>query len=134
MSTEYTWQVTALKTAKEPIDGTVVTASGYVYGETDDGHNTTVRFSCSLSLPKDTDPVALEEFKAGFIPYNSLSKDTIVSWIKQELGPHGVQRILDKLDAKLAAFTNPLGGVSNASAGLPWGDPTVTTVIHQGKD
>ncbi len=122
MTINHIWRIIELGVTESPIEGAVHTVSGYVYGEDKNGHNTTERFSCTLALPKETDPAELAAFESQFKPYSSLSEDEIISWAKQAMGPLAVEDLLSCLHKKISDIANPPQIPAGGSPGLPWGD------------
>jgi hypothetical protein len=106
--TNYTWLVNTLWT--QTIDGEqnyVVIASYDVTGV--DGNYTaslgnTAQFSTSSVSP--------------FIPYEDLTNDIVVGWIKQELGENGIISIEACIQGQIDSQKNP--PVSPQVTPLPW--------------
>ena len=53
---------------------------------------------------------------SSFTPFNQLTQDQVIGWIKESLGQSGVDAIIAKLDAEINAKINP----SIANPALPW--------------
>lgn len=121
MTTSFTWQVTALSTTNEPFDSVVASVSGYLYGETDDGHNTTVPFSQELTKPMSSD---LDEF----IPYTDLTKEKVILWVLSCMSESTEKALKNKLETKLQDFVAP---PVSQNPGLPWGVDVKTVIKVQ---
>ena len=106
--TNFTWLVTTLWT--QTIDGEqnyVVIASYDVTG-VDDAYTSslsnTAQFSTASVSP--------------FIPYEDLTNDIVVDWIKQELGENGIISIEACIQGQINSQINP--PVSPQVTPLPW--------------
>lgn len=107
MANTYYWYVQSLECYPESggqqnvifkiywqLDGTDGPNSGTIYGDV----NTT--------------------YTAGgpFTPYNQLTQDQVIGWVKEALGPEGIAEAQANVDAQIAAAANP----PVVSPPLPW--------------
>ena len=106
--TQFTWLVTTLWT--QTIDGEqnyVVIASYDVTGV--DG-----AYTSSLSNTAQFSTASVSPF----IPYEDLTNDIVVDWIKQELGENGIISIEECIQGQINSQINP--PVSPQVTPLPW--------------
>lgn len=107
METIYKWEVTSLYTVDTPEQGFVVNVSYKVSG-TDGTYSS--EMSSIMSFP----------FTEGqtVIPFDSLTEDLVIGWIKSELEENGVLSITSTIDGQINSQNNP--PVSPKIAPLPW--------------
>ena len=107
--TNYTWVVTALYT--QTIEGKqdyVVIANYDVTGT--DG-------TYSASLTSNTAQFSTEQVET-FIPYEDLTNDIVVNWIKETLGENGIISIEACIQGQIDSQINPPQSPQNTP--LPW--------------
>jgi hypothetical protein len=87
-------------------DGLVITAHWQLTAE---GLGKTAQLIGSLTLPaKDpTDP--------SFIPFDELTEDVVIGWVKAQLGEEQVTELKASAESQLAALISPA-----TVTGLPW--------------
>jgi len=54
--------------------------------------------------------------KSNFVPYQDISEDLAIEWVKQSLGPDGVNEVLRSIDYQLEISNPPLPWASNKFA------------------
>ena len=112
--TTYTWAVTALYT--ETIDGqqNYVVISNYgvlgVEGTYSASVSNIARFSTESVTP--------------FVPYENLTNDTVIGWIKTDLGVDGVANLEACIQGQINSQINP--PVVPVNTPLPWSTVPVT--------
>jgi hypothetical protein len=110
--TNYTWAVTALYT--ETIDGKedyVVTALYETIG-VDGEYSASLSNSAQFSTADVTD----------FIPYEDLTEEIVITWIKETLGENGIISIEACIQGQIDSQINPPQVPVNTP--LPWETPT----------
>lgn len=107
----YNWKITSLYTKPVGDEQDYVVVANYKVTGTDGEYeyslNNTSRFSTEKTTP--------------FIPYADLTNDTVVSWIKQELGENGIISIEKCIEGSINAKKNP--PVVPQNTPLPWVTP-----------
>jgi hypothetical protein len=53
-----------------------------------------------------------------FIPYNQLTQDTVLGWIKSQLGEQGIANFKANVQGQIDSLINP--PISPQNAPLPW--------------
>lgn len=106
----YVWTVNALYTIQQPQPDYVVCALWTLTGS-DETHNANMQSSTQFSV-KPTDP--------DFVPYEELTQDIVVAWIKTSLGTEGIATYENNIAAQLASFSNPQATPQKTP--LPWGN------------
>ena len=106
--TTYNWTITNLytKTVDELQDYVVNTAFNV---EGIDGEFSAIVNGTQMFTVKEG---------AGFIPYSELTQDTVVEWIKEELGETGLFSITSYIDQQIELEKNP--PVVPENTPLPW--------------
>ena len=102
MATTFTWKISQLE--REVSDGYVYTAH-YVIDASDSSYNAGAYGSIGLERPETE-----------LIPFDSLSEDLVVGWVKEKLTPEKVAEIEAALQAQLDEKHAP-----TKIAGLPTG-------------
>lgn len=100
MATVYSWKIANLE--RETEDGFVFTAH-YTINAEDGTYSAGAYGSIGLERP-DT-----------LIPFDSLTEEMVVDWVKEKLGEEQVQAIADALQAQLDEKHAP-----TKAAGVPW--------------
>jgi hypothetical protein len=106
--TTYNWTINNLYT--KTVDGLqdyVVTAMYNVTG-VDGEFSSSLSNSASFSVKEGQD----------FIPYSELTNETVVEWIKEELGENGILSITACIDGQIESQKNP--PVVPQNTPLPW--------------
>ena len=106
MSTTFAWNVANLE--REVNDGYVYTVH-YTVTAQDDTYSAGVYGSVGLERHND------------LIPYNSLTEETVVGWVKKHFGSEKVQEIEDALQAQLDEQRTP-----TKISGIPWNTQPTT--------
>jgi len=101
MSTEFTWSVSQLE--RETSDGYVYTIH-YQIDASDDSYSTGAYGSLGFERPE-----------CDLIPYDSLTPEICVGWVKDQLGEEKVAEIEAALQAQLDEKHAPTKAV-----GIPW--------------
>ena len=60
----------------------------------------------------------VNQAEAGFIPYADLTEDTVIGWIKNQLGVNGVENLEASLAGQIETEKNPPPTPENTP--LPW--------------
>jgi hypothetical protein len=106
--TTYNWTITNLYTKTvEGLQDYVVTAMYNVTG-VDGEFSSTVNGSQMFTVKEGQD----------FIPYSELTNETVVEWIKEELGENGILSITACIDGQIESQKNP--PVVPQNTPLPW--------------
>ena len=101
---KYTWTVTALATETIGTQENYVVVASFNVTGTDGGFNSVVNGTQNFSLTGDA-----------FIPYEDLTNDIVVSWIKELVN---VAEITNFIDAEIETQKNP--PVQPINQPLPW--------------
>jgi hypothetical protein len=89
-------------------DGLVITAHWQLV-ETQDGQTARVYGSIGLPAKEPTDPT--------FIPFDELTEEVVIDWVKAQMGEERVAELEANIAAQLDALLNP-----TTTTGLPWGN------------
>ena len=100
MATVYSWKIANLE--RETEDGFVFTAH-YTINAEDGTYSAGAYGSIGLERPET------------LIPFDSLTEEMVVDWVKEKLGEEQVQAIADALQAQLDEKHAP-----TKAAGVPW--------------
>lgn len=103
MSTTFTWNIADL--VFRTSDGIVFTAH-YTVNAVDDIYEAGSYGSVNLPEPAEGDTV---------IPYNDITPEIAVGWVKDTLGDEVTAEIQDQLQIKIDEQRNPI-----KASGLPW--------------
>lgn len=110
MPNTYTWVIEQLDCYPEKDGYTDVVLTAYWRLNGTDGTNTaTVYGSVGLTYEKGRP----------FTPYDELTQDQVIGWVKAALGPEQVQALTDNVATQLAAIANP----PVVMPPLPWAPP-----------
>lgn len=101
MATTSTWQISQLE--RETADGYVF-AAHYVVNASTPEHSTGAYGSLGLERPE-----------SALIPFESLTEQMVVSWVKDKLTAEKVAEIEAALQAQLEEMSTPI-----KLSGLPW--------------
>jgi hypothetical protein len=100
MTITYDWRIANLEHRIE--DGFVFTAH-YTVNATDSTHSSGAYGSVGLERPSD------------LIPYESLTEEIVVGWVKEKLGAKQVTEIQQALEAQIEDQKHP-----KTATGVPW--------------
>lgn len=114
MSTVYVWKIKSMQTMNQPEPDYVVFVQADVEGI--DGN---YKASSFVNVALDTTQ------KDTFTPYNELTEEQVVGWVKDVLTPEGVANLEADLRLKIDALINP--PVVPQDTPLPW-TPSLFTV------
>jgi hypothetical protein len=89
-------------------DGLVILAHWQLV-ETQDGQTARVYGSIALPAKEPTDPT--------FIPFDELTEEVVIDWVKAHMGEEQVAELEASVAAQLDALLNP-----TTTTGLPWGN------------
>jgi hypothetical protein len=107
MATSYIWTVTKMYTLQQPDPNYVVNAF-YVVTGTDGTYTGSVEGDSQFSSAQSTT----------FIPYDQLTNDIVVGWIKAKLGEGGVANFENSVQGVIDYKKNP--PVAAEVTPLPW--------------
>ncbi len=115
MAITYRWGISQLKRISSPNPETVNTIEAYLYGEDENGMNTTEIVIVDLTVP--------ESYSSGeFTDFDNLTQSQVTTWIEGVLGTEGIDVVKEKLAKKIAGFyENDTGSKPDASLRtVPW--------------
>lgn len=104
MTTQITWNIEQLERSMP--DGLVLTAHWRVTG-IDGQHSGTVYGSLGLPTNDPTDP--------GFVPYDQITKEQAISWVKEAMGAEQVAAHEANITAQIEQQKAPA-----TASGTPW--------------
>lgn len=107
MATTYTWTVNAMYTVQQPDPNYVVNVIWTLTGV--DG-----QYTASIQGNSMFD----SNQSSTFIPYNQLTQDTIIGWVKSQLGDQGIANFEANVQGQINSMINP--PVSPQNTPLPW--------------
>ncbi len=97
--TTYTWTTTNLYTINLATESDYVVTAIYNVSATDGAYSATLDSnSCQFTVDND---------KPNYIPYEDLTNDIIIAWVKETLGENGVISITACLDGQIESQINP---------------------------
>ena len=102
MSTTFSWSIANLE--RHTADGVVFTVH-YTVNAEDGTYSAGAYGSLGLEAPEPD----------SMIPFDDLTKEIVVGWVKNKFGDEKVAEIEQQLDAEIAEKLNP-----THSAGVPW--------------
>lgn len=124
MAINYTWNILNLHTSAEPQPETVTRISGYLYGENENGTNTTTDFSVNLPSPGED-----------FTPYQQLSKEQVTEWIESIMPNEAVVALKATIAETISSLENPEQPlVFPDDPALPWAGEVQHTVFYAAPD
>ena len=113
MAITYRWGISQLKRTSSPYPDTVNIIEAYLYGEDENGMNTTEVVIVDLKAP--------ESYSSGtFIDFDNLSQSQVTTWVESVLGAEGITGVKEKLAKKLASFYENNVGVATSKPTVPW--------------
>ena len=114
MATTYTYHVCHLHTKSTPETNTVEYVDAYLYGEDENGKNTTQQFTFQPPIP--------ESYSGDFIKYEDLTEEKVISWITTIIPEQRRKEIKDSVDKKIAEFYKNAGNSADTTLKppVPW--------------
>ena len=115
MAITHRWGISQLKRTSTPNPETVKTIEAYLYGEDENGMNTTEIVIVDLEVP--------ESYSSGeFTDFDNLTQSKVTTWVEGVLGTEGIDIVKEKLAKKIAGFyENDTGTKPDASfRTVPW--------------
>jgi hypothetical protein len=94
----YTWTTTNLYTINLATELDYVVTALYNVSATDGTYSATLDNSCQFTVDDD---------KPNYVPYEDLTNDIIIAWVKETLGENGVISITACLDGQIESQINP---------------------------
>ena len=114
MAITFRYHVCQLHTKSTPETDTVEIVEAYLYGEDENGKNTTRPFSFKLKIP--------ESYSGDFIKYSDLTELTVASWVESNVPPHEIQEYKDSITKRItSSYANT--GISTDTtlkSPVPW--------------
>ena len=114
MTINFRYHVCHLHTKSTPETDTVETVEAYLYGEDENGKNTTRPFSFKPKIP--------ESYPGNFINYSDLTESIVTSWVESNIHPDEIQEYKDSITNRIASsYTNT--GISTDTtlkSPVPW--------------
>ena len=96
MTINFRYHVCHLHTKSTPETDTVETVEAYLYGEDENGKNTTRPFSFKPKIP--------ESYSGDFINYNDLTEEKVITWIISQVPEQRRKELEEKIEKKIASF------------------------------
>ena len=113
MAISYRWAISQLKRTSTPNPDTVNIIEAFLYGEDENGKNTTEVVIINLEVP--------ESFGLGeFTDFDNLTQSQVTSWVEGVLGPEGITGVKEKVAKKIASFYENNVGVTTSKPTVPW--------------
>lgn len=94
----YTWTTTNLYTINLATESDYVVTALYNVTATDGTYESSLDNSCQFIVDDD---------KPNYIPYEDLTNDIVIAWVKETLGENGVISITACLDGQIESQINP---------------------------
>ena len=114
MTINFRYHVCHLHTKSTPETDTVETVEAYLYGEDENGKNTTRPFSFEPKIP--------ESYSGDFINYSDLTESKVISWVESNVHSDEIQEYKDSITKRIASsYTNT--GISTDTtlkSPVPW--------------
>ena len=113
MAINYNWEVTSMSTiAASPTEPNYVVQANYSVIAT------SVEQPEIFSIINDAAFFTPQEGQPNYIPYEDLTNDIVIGWVKAQLGENGVLSVEETLAAQVEALINPTP--SPEPTPLPW--------------
>ena len=114
MTINFRYHVCHLHTKSTPETDTVETVEAYLYGEDENGKNTTKPFSFKPKIP--------ESYSGDFIKYSDLTEAKVISWIESNVHPKEIQEHKDSITERItSSYTAAkIGSESTFKSPVPW--------------
>jgi len=109
----YVWSVNAMSTLPNVPDKPeyVVLVNGFLTGANDATPPITASVFYNVQFEISSD-------SANYIPYNQLTQEQVIQWVKDTLTPQGVTNLEANVDSQIANIENP--PVVPSTQPLPW--------------
>ena len=113
MAITYRWGISQLKRTSSPNPDTVNIIEAYLYGEDENGMNTTEVVIVSLEVP--------ESYSSGtFIDFDNLTQSQVTTWVESVLGTDGITKLKELVAKKIAGFYENNTGTTTSKPAVPW--------------
>lgn len=114
MTINFRYHVCHLHTKSTPETDTVETVEAYLYGEDENGKNTTKPFSFKPKIP--------ESYSGDFIKYNDLTEAKVISWIESNVAADEIQEYKDSITERItSSYTAAkIGSETTLKSPVPW--------------
>ena len=114
MTINFRYHVCHLHTKSTPETDTVEIVEAYLYGEDENGKNTTRPFSFKPTIP--------ESYSGDFIKYSDLTEAKVISWIESNVHPKEIQEHKDSITERItSSYTAAkIGSESTFKSPVPW--------------
>ena len=114
MAITFRYHVFQLPTKSTPETDTVETVEAYLYGEDENGKNTTKPFSFNPKIP--------ESYSGDFIKYNDLTEAKVISWIESNVAADEIQEYKDSITERItSSYTAAgIGSETTFKSPVPW--------------
>lgn len=123
MSNTYLWNITNLECYPEKDSQQNVVFKIYYYVEafSSETHEVTQADGSITGVPYQATEAGIQPvtyvFGSPFTPFDQLTQNEVIGWIKNGLGNDGVASLIAKLDGKISEQINPAAIFPS----LPWG-------------
>ena len=114
MTITFRYHVFQLITKTTPETDTVEEVEAYLYGEDENGKNTTRPFSFKTKIP--------ESYSGDFINYSDLTESKVTSWIESTVDADTIQEYKDSITKRIASSYVAAGIASETTykSPVPW--------------
>ena len=114
MTTTYSYHVCQLHTKSTPETNTVEYVDAYLYGEDENGKNTTQQFTFQPPIP--------ESYSGDFVTYEDLTEEKVISWITTIIPEQRRNEIKASVDKKISEFYTQIGNSADTTLKppVPW--------------
>jgi len=114
MTINFRYHVCHLHTKSTPETDTVEIVEAYLYGEDENGKNTTRPFSFKPKIP--------ESYSGDFINYSDLTEAKVISWIESNVHPDEIQEHKDSITNRITSSytTAEIGSETTLKSPVPW--------------
>ena len=113
MAITYKWGISQLKRTSSPNPDTVNEIDAYLYGEDENGMNTTEVVTVNLEVP--------ESYSSGsFTDFDNLTQSQVTTWVESVLGVEAIGGVKELVNKKIAGFYENNVGVSTSKPTVPW--------------
>jgi len=114
MTITFRYHVCHLHTKSTPETDTVEIVEAYLYGEDENGKNTTRPFSFKPKIP--------ESYSGDFINYSDLTEAKVISWIESNVHPNEIQEHKDSITNRItSSYTaTEIGSEATLKSPVPW--------------
>ena len=114
MTINFRYHVCHLHTKSTPETDTVEIVEAYLYGEDENGKNTTRPFSFKPKIP--------ESYSGDFINYSDLTEAKVISWIESNVHPNEIQEHKDSITNRITSsyIAAEIGSETTLKSPVPW--------------